>query len=160
MQVEQQQEHRWLEQLVGEWTVEIEAVMGPGEPPTTSTGTESVRSLGGLWTVGEGRGEMPGCGTMTSILTLGYDPVKRRFVGSFIASMMTHLWLYDGTLDSSGKILTLDAEGPAMSDDGTMAKYQDVIEVVSPDHKIMRSRVLGEDGEGRWFMTAHYRRSG
>lgn len=158
MQVEQQAEHRWLEQLVGEWTFEVEASMAPGEPPSKSAGTETVRSLGGLWTVAEGQGEMPGCGPMTSVMTLGYDPTRQRFVGSFVASMMTHLWLYDGALDAAGKVLTLDAEGPGMSDDGRMAKYQDVIAFVSPDHRVMTSRILGDDGEWREFMTAHYRR--
>lgn len=160
MDTQPRQEHQWLEQLVGEWSCEIEAVMSPGEPPVTSSATEVVRSLGGLWTIAEGQGEMEGCGPMTSVMTLGFDPARGRFIGTFVASMMTHLWLYDGTLDSSGKVLTLDAEGPSMSGDGKMARYQDVIEVVSADHKVMRSRMLGEDGEWRWIMTAHYRRQG
>ena len=43
--------------------------------------------------------------------------------------MMTHLWVYDGALDAAGKVLTLDAEGPSFTGDGTTAKYQDVIEI-------------------------------
>ena len=34
------------------------------------------------------------------IMTLGYDPQKKRFVGTLIGSMMTHLWVYDGALDA------------------------------------------------------------
>jgi Protein of unknown function (DUF1579) len=30
MQTEPQQEHQWLQQLVGEWTYETEATMEPG----------------------------------------------------------------------------------------------------------------------------------
>jgi hypothetical protein len=52
-------EHFWLQKLVGEWTVEMECVMGPDQPPMKSTGTEVSRSLGGMWTVGEGSGETP-----------------------------------------------------------------------------------------------------
>src|SRR5688500_3618870 len=99
MKVEPQQEHQWLQQLVGNWTFEVEAMMAPGKPPEKSTGTDRCRSLGGLWVLCEGEGQMPGEGGAShqSVMTLGYDPRRQRFVGTFIASMMTHLWLYDGT---------------------------------------------------------------
>ena len=71
---------------------------------------------------------------MKSIITLGYDPAKQRFVGSFIASCMTHLWPYEGTLDATGKVLTLDSEGPSFSGDGTTVKYQDIVEIVDDDN--------------------------
>ena len=48
--------------------------MGPDQPPMKSTGVDVVRSLGGLWIIAEGEGEMPGGGTAKTIMTLGYDP--------------------------------------------------------------------------------------
>jgi hypothetical protein len=150
-------EHVWLQKLVGEWAVESDCDMGPDQPAMKSSGKERVRSLGGLWTIGEGimgMGEDVG----QSVMTLGFDPRINRFVGTFIASMMTHLWPYNGILDESGKILTLDSEGPSFAGDGTLAKYQDVIEFVDDDHRVLSSRVLQPDGEWRPFMTAHYRR--
>ena len=103
MHVEIQQEHRWLQKFVGEWTFETEASMEPGAPPIKFKGTETVRSIGDIWVQCEGRGEMPGGGTQITIMTLGYDPSKRRFVGTFLGSMMTFLWIYDGQLDAAGK---------------------------------------------------------
>jgi hypothetical protein len=158
MNAEPQQQHQWLQRMVGEWTSEAEAIMGPDKPPETFRGTESVRSVGGLWTVGEGRGDMPG-GIATTIMTLGYDPARKRFIGTFIGSMMTHLWVYDGELDAAGKVLTLDAEGPSFTQD-KMAKYKDVIEFKSDDHRVLTSHILGDDGQWHQFMTAHYRRAG
>lgn len=99
---------------------------------------------------------MPGGGIAKSIMTLGYDPAKNRFVGTFVSSLMAQLWLYSGTLDSAEKVLTLDTEGPSFTAGG-MAKYQDIIEFVSDDHRILRSQVL-RDGSWVEFMTAHYRR--
>lgn len=151
-----QSEHQWLQRLVGEWTYEHECIMGPDQPPMKATGIDTVRSLGGLWMLCEGKGEMPGGGTATSIMTLGYDPAKKRFVGTFIASIMTHLWIYEGTLE--GNVLTLDCEGPSFAGDGTMARYQDIIEFKSDDHRTLSSQVLGADGKWNRFMTAHYRR--
>jgi hypothetical protein len=155
---EPQKEHLWLQRLVGEWTFEGECSMGPDQPSMKSTGRETVRSLGGLWTIGEGSGEAPEGGTCESIMTLGYDPQTKRFVGTFIASMMTHLWPYHGTLDADGKALTLDSEGPSFAGDGKMAKYQDIIEFLTDDHRTLSSRVLGDDGQWHPFMKAHYRR--
>ena len=85
------------------------------------------------------------------MMSLGFDPQKGRFVGTFIGSMMTHLWIYDGALDASGKALILDAEGPNCTGaaDGKLAKYQDIIEWQSDDHRVLRSRMLGEDGTWR-----------
>ncbi len=158
METKPQKEHDWLQKLVGEWAADMECVMEPGQPPVKSKGAEVTRAIGGLWTVGEGSGEMPGGGQATSIMTLGYDPQKQRFVGTFIASMMTHMWKYEGTLDASGQVLTLDTEGPSMSGDSGMAKYQDVIAFISDDHRTLTSRIKGDDGTWTEFMTAHYRR--
>jgi Protein of unknown function (DUF1579) len=40
--------HQWLQRLVGEWAYEVEA-KEPGKPPEKLEGSESVRSLGGIW---------------------------------------------------------------------------------------------------------------
>lgn len=154
--VELQKEHEWLQILVGEWTMDDDP-SSTDQPP--GQWTETVRSLHGIWFVAEGQGDMPGGGTATTVMTLGYDPQKKRFVGTWVGSMMTHLWVYDGELDATGKILTLHSEGPDMSSaEGKMAKYRDVIELKSDDHRVLTSHALGEDGQWTQFMTAHYRR--
>jgi hypothetical protein len=157
MQTEPQSEHEWLQQLVGEWSFESRAVWGTDEPPCISSGTESVQSLGGLWVVGESRSPLPDGTPGTTLITLGYDLVRRRYRGTWIGSMMSAQWVYDGEVDASGKLLTLDTEGPAPSGEG-LARYQDIIEIVDADHRMMRSRYL--DGKGEWqhFMTSVYHR--
>jgi len=158
MKTEPQEEHKWLHKLVGDWTYESECVMGPDQPPSKFQGTERVRSLGDLWTLGEGQGEMPDGGVATMLMTLGYDPQRKRFVGTWIGSMMSHLWVYDGELDANKKVLSLHAEGPSMAGEGKMAKYKDVIEIKDDDHRTLSSHLLGDDGKWNQFMTAHYRR--
>jgi len=158
MQAEPQKEHHWLQKLVGEWTSEMDAAMVPDKPPEKFVGTESVRSIGGIWTQGEGRGEIPGGGTATMVMTLGYDPARKKFVGTFIGSMMTHMWLYEGDLDASDRVLTLNAEGPDFSTEGRTTKYKDVIEFKSDDHRTLSSHMLMQDGTWVEFMTADYRR--
>ena len=158
MQVQPQKEHQWLQKLIGEWTYETEVKMGSDQTPEKSTGTETVRSLGELWILAEGQGEMPGCGQATTLMTLGYDSQKQCYVGTWIGSMMTYLWQYSGELDAGETVLTLNSDGPAMTGDEKMAKYKDVIEFKSNDHRVMTSHVLNDDGQWHHFMTAHYRR--
>jgi hypothetical protein len=158
MKFELQREHQWLHKLVGEWTYEGECSAGPGEAPTKYGGSERVRSVGNFWIVAEGQGEMPGCGTASTIMTLGFDPQRQRYIGTWIGSMMSNLWIYDGAIDAAGRVLSLDAEGPSMSGDGKMAKYQDVIELKGDDHRVLRARVMRDDGTWNEFMRTDYRR--
>ena len=153
-----QNEHQWLQKLVGEWTYETEVTMGADQPAEKATGTENVRSLGDFWILAEGQGEMPGCGEANTMMTLGYDPQKQRYVGTWVGSIMTYLWLYEGELDAAETVLTLNSDGPAMTGEGKMAKYRDVIEFKSDNHRVMTSHVLKDDGQWHPFMTVNYRR--
>jgi hypothetical protein len=157
LHTEPQKEHEWLQKLVGDWAAEGEAPMEPGQPPMKWKAVETGRSIGGLWVVCEGRGEMPGGGTSTTVLTLGYDPEKGHYVGTWYGSMMAHLWVYRGSVDAAGRTLTLDTEGPKMSGPGT-AKYRESIEFLDSDHRVFRSQMLKDDGGWQEIMTAHYRR--
>ena len=155
---EPQEEHRWLERLVGEWDYEMDAPTGEGEPAMKVTGTESGRSLGGLWVVLSGRGEMPGGGEGLTQMTLGYDPRQGKYVGSWVGSMMTHLWVYEGRLRADGKALELESDGPDMKGEGKTVRYLDRIEMVSDDERTLTGHVRGDDGSWQPLMTARYRR--
>jgi hypothetical protein len=154
-----EKEHEWLQQLVGEWTYEHEMPPEPGKPAEKFTGTETVRSLGGLWVVAEGRGDMPGGGTANMLLTLGFDPQRKRFVGTWVGSMMTNLWVYDGWLNEAGNTLTLETEGPNIMGDGKLTRFREIIEIQDKDHRLFRSTMLGAGGDWAAIMTAKYRRS-
>lgn len=158
MDAEPRPEHEWLHRMVGDWAYAAVAEMGPDQPPHRDEGTETVRSLGGLWVLAEGEGAMPGGSPARMVMTLGFDPEADRFVGTWVGSMMTHLWVYDGEMDAAGKVLTLEAEGPDMSGSGGTARYRDVIAFEDDDHRTLRSSVMGDDGDWHEFMEARYRR--
>jgi hypothetical protein len=159
MTAEPQAEHRWLEKLVGEWVITHEGTPGDAaQDEAQPNWSETVRSLQGVWMIAEGRGQMPGGGTGTTVMTLGYDSARQRFVGTFIASMMTHLWVYEGVLNDSGTELTLETEGSDFEGRGTLARYQDVITFEDENHRVLSSRMLVGDGSWKPIMTARYRR--
>ncbi len=150
-------EHAWLQNLVGEWKSETEMTMPDGQT-MNATGSESVKSLGGLWAFGEGRGAMPDGSTMEYKVALGYDVSFKEYRGCWFASMSSHLWKYVGTLSADGKTMTLNCEGPHMEKDGETANYRDVIEIVDKNHRTLTSFGQGDDGEWCQFMKANLTR--
>jgi hypothetical protein len=102
---------------------------------------------------------MPGGGRANTMLTIGYDPKKRHYVGTWLGSMMTQLWIYEGELDESNCTLTLRTEGPDFEVEGSTAKYKEVITLQSDDERSFESYVARGDGQWQKIMTAHYRRT-
>lgn len=149
--------HAWLQQLVGEWDVIAEAAMEPGGEPMRLEITERVRAIGDLWILAEGQANFDGT-PFTSLLTLGYDLQQEAFVGTWVDTFQTHMWVYRGSLDAARRVLTLEAEGPAFEDPNRTAHYRDVLELLSPDHKQLNSSILGDDGQWVHYMRADYRR--
>lgn len=152
------EQHDWLRKLRGEWTYESIDLIGTADTPEQISGVETVRALGELWVVAGGHGGMPGGGEISTVMTLGFDPLKKRFTGTWVGSMMSWLWLYDGELDAAGQVLTLDTEGPAFDHPGGTSRYRDVIEWLDDDHRVLTSHVLRG---GHWtpMMISHYHRT-
>lgn len=150
-------EHEWLQKLVGEWRTESEMMMPDGKTET-STGTESNKSLGGLWAFGEGKATTPGGPEMEYKTGLGYDVSFKEYRGFWVASMSSHLWKYTGELSADGKTMTLNCVGPDMVKDGQTANYRDVIEIIDENHRTMTSYGQDEKGEWQQFMKVSYTR--
>ena len=151
-------EHAWLQQLVGDWRVETVMNMGPEQPEQTSQGTESVRSLGGLWAFTEGRSTMPDGAPIEHYSALGYDVSFKEYRGCWFASVSSHLWKQVGELSVDGKTMTLNCVGPNMTKEGETANYRDVIEIIDENHRTMISYGQDENGEWQEFMKARYTR--
>lgn len=158
MQTDAQQGFGWLKRLAGDWTYEMEAEGEPGQPPIRDTGSEHVRALEDVWVQCEAQGTQPDGTQATSLMTLGYDRDKGRYMGTFISAMMTHLWVYEGTMDDAG-VLVLECEGPSYPFDGAMANYRDTIQMVDDDNRVHTSSYQRPDGTWHQFMTTRYRRA-
>jgi len=149
-------ELEWLKQLVGEWDTEGEITMDPAKPPTKNKGTESGRMLGEFWAILENKTSYIGV-PFTGILTLGYDTQRKKYVGTWVDSMSGHLWIYEGSVDAAGKLLTLDTEGPSQEGPGKTSKYRETMEIKDKDHKVFASSV---EKDGKWVtpLTVKYQR--
>ena len=147
------EQHAWLQRFAGKWNVSSQ-MLQPGSDPVTWESEETVRKLGELWITSETTAY-----GFTSIQTLGYDPQKKAFVGSYVDTMQTTMWLFTGKLDEDRTVLTLESEGPSMSDPNETGKYRELHERVTDDHKRVTHQTLGEDGSWTTYMIVDSHRS-
>jgi hypothetical protein len=147
-------EHEWLQRFVGEWVSEGEAFMAPDQPPVKLAGIEKTRSLG-FWVVGEITSTLEHF-PYEQIYTIGYNPASGKYTGSVVDSMMSHMWLNEGSVE--GNSITLETEGPCPVNGTT--KFRETTEFKTPDHKVFTSRLLAPDGEWKVAMTINcYRKN-
>ncbi|NVJ96531.1 MAG: DUF1579 family protein [Alphaproteobacteria bacterium] len=99
-------EHGMLKMDDGNWHVALTLHRQDGTAPTTHAGTESNSLIGGLWSVG--KMEIPfGDDLYVGFATLGYDPVKAKYVGTWVDSTSPHITEMEGTYDPETKTLIL-----------------------------------------------------
>lgn len=140
-------EHAWMQRFVGEWTSKGLSFCMPDQPPMPLSGTETVRSIGGLWMhtlIESDNPEMP----YTQVQTLGYDTKKERYIGTVVDSMCAHRWLAEGQVDATGNILTMECEGPFPFRPQPISRFRDVTEFKGPDHKLFTSSI--QEADGTW----------
>lgn len=148
-------EHAWLRRLVGDWDLDIEMPVGPGQPPMRSRGCDSSRMVGDFWLVSEGKNnDFP----YVCRLTLGYDVRARRYVGTWLDSMSGYLWHYVGSVDATGERLTLETEGPFPPGGGRLVKFREVTEFKTPDHRVFTSSRLSDGGHWQEQLRINFRR--
>lgn len=139
----------WLKQFEGDWTVEAKK---PGADEVSHTVTMNAKAAGQQWMVVKQVGKM-GEIDFEAVQTLGYDAKEKRYVGTWVDSTSSYIWQLSGTLDESGKKLTLGTEGADWTDPEKKRKYRDVYEFKSEDEIATVSQMLGDDGKWQTFMT-------
>lgn len=144
-------QHEWLKKFVGTWDTESKAISAPGEPGFECNGTITSRSVGDFWIVNEMKASLGGT-EFSGIQTIGYDAKSKKYVGTWVDSMNSHMWKYEGTVSEDGATLTLNAKGPNMLGPGE-ANYRDIYEFKSKDEMVIKSEMEGPDGKWITFMT-------
>jgi hypothetical protein len=111
----------------------------PGEDgsrrPSCSAPTRSA-PLGDLWVLAEVAAKCPAAAPPTWCSRSAMTPKRNATSARGFGSMMTHLWVYEGSVDAAGKALDTHDGRPGVRRDGKMrnAKVREVIEFVTPDH--------------------------
>jgi hypothetical protein len=126
-------EHEMLRKDVGTWDATVEMFMAPGAPPEVSKGTETVTMMGGFWQLTEFKSEMMGQPFEGRGAT-GYDPAKKKYVGTWVDTMTPGYYTVEGTYDAATKTLTATMEGPDPS--GAVAKTKETTQWKDADSRV------------------------
>jgi hypothetical protein len=148
-------EHAFLKKFVGRWETRWETTAefpaNSGQPSIVWKSVMEAKMLGELWMIAEMDGDMMGT-RMNAIITLGFDGKKKKYLGTWVDSIMNHMWHYEGMVE--GNTITLNAKGPNFNSPGKETDFQDVYTFKTDDQMEIRSRMKGEDGKWVTFMTA------
>jgi len=101
-------EHQQLAHEVGTWDATTKMWPTPDAQPIPGKAVETNTMLGKLWIVSEFKGDMMGM-AYVGRGQYGFDPIKKKYVGTWIDSMSPHLSIMAGTLDDG--TLTMMSKG-------------------------------------------------
>lgn len=148
-------EHKKLTSQVGTWSAEL-SYMGEDGQQTKSKGV-SVRKapLGGFWLIDNFQADMMGM-KFRGQGTTGYDPAKKKYVGTWVDSMTPSLMVIEGNFDKTGKILTMEGMGQGF--DGKPAKTRLVTTEKDKNTHVFEMFTQMPDGKFMKTMTITYTR--
>lgn len=139
-------EHEVLKADVGTWDAKIEVTPAPGMEPMVSKGVETnTMGCGGLCLISDFKGESaPGQPFHGHGMT-AWDPVKKKYVGSWTDSMSVGIATGESTWDASTKTAKGTMEAPDPS--GGTVKSRMVVEYPTPTTRTMTNYMTGPDGK-------------
>lgn len=103
-------EHEILQRDVGDWTI-TGKIMAP-EGMQEFVGEEKVVAIGKFWTVSHYSSNA--MGGLKGSSTIGFDPAKKQFVGTWVDSFMPSVTHMHGKYDEKTKTMTLETKGIGM----------------------------------------------
>lgn len=150
-------QHETLRQFEGTWDAVCRFTGEPGKPMAESKGVETASmGLGGFWLMYEFKGEMNGQ-PFTGRGTLGYDQQKQKYVGTWIDSLKSGLFLSEGTADEQGKVFTMIAQGYCDAQ-GKAITMKQVLELKDRDNRKLSFLTPSPDGKDLVVGTIEYTR--
>jgi hypothetical protein len=105
-------EHKVLAEDEGTWDATIKSFEnGPESEPVVSKGVEvNTVITGGLWVASTFKGDFGGM-TFEGRGQYGYDPAKKKYVGTWIDSMSTTITVLEGSYDAKNRTMTFTGDG-------------------------------------------------
>lgn len=150
--------HKLLQQFVGEWDVKTKMWMAPGAPPEESTGTNVCKSeFEGRFVAGNFKGTVMGM-PFEGRYVMGYNNNSKQNESVWFDSMSTGIWHSTGSASSDGKVFTMS--GTYVEPDGSKKATREVTTFKSPDMYVSEFFEKTGDGPENKVMELTYTRKG
>jgi len=120
-----------------------------------SKGTETNTLVGGLWLVTDFKSDMMGQPFQGHGVN-GWDPNKKKYVGTWVDTLSTGLGLSESTYDSATKTMTGTFEGPDPT--GQIMKMKAVTVLKDANTRVFTMSGPGPDGKDMTYMRITYQR--
>jgi Protein of unknown function (DUF1579) len=142
--------HALLGAFVGEWTAHSVFQMSPDAPPMESTGSETNEMIfGGRYLATHHQGDFMGA-PFEGRGAMGYDKVQKKYVGVWIDSMSTMIYVESGQYDAASRSFTMES---AFTDPtGKKVKGRHVYTVVSDTERKL-DFYEAEAGSDEWHKS-------
>ena len=151
------EQHKLLAEDVGTWDAVMKIFLQEGAPPMESKGTEKNELLpGGMWLVSRFQSDFAGM-PFTGMGTIGYDPVEKKYVGTWVDSISPHLSIMKGDYDPATKTMATIAEGRDFAT-GKVMQSRHVSRHVDENTRAFEMYAQEEGGKERKVMEIQYKR--
>jgi hypothetical protein len=148
--------HKLLKKDVGTWDCEITIFPGPGAEPIKSKGTETCKMLkGDMWLMSQFEGEIAGTEYAGAGMS-GYDPIEKKYVGTWADSMSPHMMTIKGDYNPATKTMTSTGEGREPSGGTYAAKM--ITRHLDDGTRTFEMQMRGPDGDFTKTMEIKYTR--
>ena len=148
--------HKQLASMAGTWNTKTKSWMDPTQPPMESTGAcEQVALLDGRFLQQTCTGEMMGS-PFTGIGITGYDNHTKKYVTTWMDSMGTGIYFFEGTASADGKTITQESQ----YDDpiqGPMT-WRGVTKIVNDNSQVFEMYGTNKSGKEMKMMEITYTR--
>jgi hypothetical protein len=149
--------HAALKPYVGSWTASVKMWMQPGAPPQESSATSEAKwILGGRYIQEDVKTNFNGM-PFEGRGTIGYDNLKKKYVGTWIDNMGTGIMTSEGTYDAATKTFANTSEGSDPMTGKTM-KSRDVLHIEGNSKMVREIWNKGPDGKEYKAMEMSYTR--
>jgi hypothetical protein len=149
--------HAALKPIAGSWSASVKTWMQPGAPAQESTATAEAQWLmGGRYLQEDVKGTIGGM-AFEGRGVVGYDNLKKKYVGTWIDNMGTGIMTSEGAYDAATKTFTNTSE---ISDpqSGKTIKEREVLRIVSDAKMVRQMWTKGRDGKEFKSMEITYTR--
>lgn len=151
------EQHQELEAEVGVWDAETKMWMEPESKAAVGKAIETNTMFGEAWLLSDFEGEFAGF-SFQGHGQFGYDPIAKKYVGTWIDTMSPYLSVMEGERDPSGKLIMLSKGRDPATGNENVTKL--VSTMIDDDHKKfeMYAPVPGQQDQWWKMMEVHYTR--